>query len=199
VFPMCWQMSRCRPGVRDHCPNFTDRVTCWRRRSGCFCDRNLANFLVSASDRKDVSEVDEMARNVASIDKAGKSAIRGHMQNSARRPWGQQRRLCHECPLYLEHQEYKYRSWHWVSFPLTAGIIALLYPYFTIGYKHAADMLDQFAIKLADLGKLPANFDPSASSLKDSPFEYVLLFMLALLLASYIVSLVDKMFLDWKL
>ena len=199
LIPKCWQMSRCRPGVREQCPNFTDRITCWQRRSGCFCDRNLANFLVSASDRKDFTEADDMARNLASVDKSGKGAIRGHMQSAAKRPWIQQRRLCHECPLYLEHQEYKYRNWHWISFPLTAGIVGLLYPFFHEGYGLMAEYLDLFMKRLVEIGKLPENFDPSASTLKDSPFEYVLLFMVGLVLASYVVSLIDKMFLDWKL
>ena len=51
AFPKCWEMSRCRPGVRETCPNFIDKKTCWKRRSGCFCDRDLANYLVGAVDR----------------------------------------------------------------------------------------------------------------------------------------------------
>jgi len=200
AFPKCWQMSRCRPGVRDSCPNFNDRMTCWRRRSGCFCDRNLANYLVSVSDRRDVGEIDNVTRSAANMDKAGKGAIRGHMMGAAKRPWLQQRRLCHECPLFLEHQEYKYRYWHWISFPLTGVVVALIYSLgFHEVYNSIADILDKFMQKLVEIGKLPANFNPSASNLKDSPFEYVLLFMVSLVIAGYVVALIDKMFLDWKI
>jgi hypothetical protein len=201
AFPKCWQMSRCRPGVRESCPNFTDRLTCWRRRSGCFCDRNLANYLVSVSDRKDVGEIDGVARAAINMDRsAGKGAIRGYMMGAAKRPWLQQRRLCHECPLFLEHQEYKYRYWHWISFPITGGVVAVMYHLgFHEAYNWIADKLDMFMEKLVEMGKLPSNFDPSASNLKDSPFEYVLLFMVSLIIASYIVALIDKMFLDWKM
>jgi len=201
VFPKCWQMSRCRPGVRESCPNFTDRITCWRRRSGCFCDRNLANYLVSVSDRKETLDIDNVARAAINMDReAGKGAIRGYMMGVAKRPWLQQRRLCHECPLFLEHQEYKYRNWHWISFPITVGVVVLMYRLgFHEVYNWIADKLDLFMDKLVQMGKLPANFDPSASNLKDSPFEYVLLFMVSLIIASYIVALIDKMFLDWKM
>jgi len=201
VFPKCWQMSRCRPGVRESCPNFTDRITCWRRRSGCFCDRNLANYLVSTSDRKEVVDIDNVTRAAINMDReSGQRAIQSYMSGVARRPWLQQRRLCHECPLFLEHQEYKYRNWHWISFPITGGVVALIYYLgFHEVYNWIADKLDLFMDKLVQMGKLPANFDPSASNLKDSPFEYVLLFMVALIIASYIVALIDKMFLDWKM
>lgn len=199
AFPKCWEMSRCRPGVRDSCPNFTDRITCWRRRSGCFCDRNLANYLVSSADRKDVGEIDAVSRAAANMDKSGQGAIRGHMQGASKRPWLQQRRLCHECPLFLEHQEYKYRYWHWISFPVTGGVIAGIYALgFHDAYNWVAEILDTFMKKLCEMGRLPENFDPSASTLKDSPFEYVLLFTISLIVASYVVALIDKMFLEWK-
>jgi len=200
IIPKCWQMSRCRPGVRDSCPNFSDHVTCWRRRSGCFCDRNLANYLVSVSDRKDVGEIDAVTRAAANMDNSGKRAIQGYMMGVAKRPWLQQRRLCHECPLFLEHQEYKYRYWHWISFPITLGVIGLMYQLgFHSAYNWIAEMLDKFMEKLVSMGKLPPNFDPSASNLQNSPFEYVLLFMVSLVIAGYILGLIDKMFLEWKL
>lgn len=200
AFPKCWQMSRCRPGVRENCPNYIDHVTCWRRRSGCFCDRNLANFLVNTSDRKDFTEVDDMARNMASVDKSARGAIRGHMVNASKRPWLQQRRLCHECPLYLEHQEHKYRTWHWVSFPLGASLVGGMYVLgFHEAYNWVANLIDEFMKKLISLHQLPPNFSTDSTSLKNSPFEYVLLLMVGLVVISYVVSFVDKMFLEWKL
>jgi hypothetical protein len=198
LLPKCWQMSRCRPGVRNSCPNYTDHITCWKRRSGCFCDRNLANYLVSMSDRKDFSEADDVQRNVAAVG-PGKSALVGHMKNTARRPWLQQRRLCHECPLYLEHQEFKYRTWHWISFPITIVIIIAAFPFFHEGYLKVAGYLDLFMKKLVEMGKMPDNFRPDASTLADSPFEYVVIAMFGLVLASYVVALIDKMFIEWKL
>ncbi len=199
--PQCWQMSRCRPGVRMSCPNYLERVTCWKRRSGCFCDRNLANYLVSASDRGSVSEVDDMQRNIAAVSKgqAGQGAIMGHMKNATRRPWKEQKKLCHACPLYCEHQEYKYRSLHWLSFPITIVLIVVIYPLFHVGYDMGAGKLDNFMQYLMSMKKLPENFKPDASTLVGSPFEYVLLAMVGLWLASYVVAFIDRVFLEWKL
>lgn len=197
LIPKCWQMSRCRPGVRETCPNFLEHATCWKRRSGCFCDRELANFLVGAVDRKDAQEVIDMQVSAAKSPKS--SELREHMKNAARRPWKQQKLLCHECPLYVEHQEYKYKYWHWVSLPITFVIVAASYAYYHIAYVFAAGFLDELMKKLIAIGGLPDNFTPSVEGLADSPFEYLLLAVLAILLGSYVVGFIDTVILKWKL
>jgi hypothetical protein len=193
--PKYWQMSRCRPGVRMTCPNFLDRVPCWKRRSGCFCDRDLANFLISATDRKDAQEAIDIQRIANS---PGMVHMRDKMK-MRRRGWGQQKKLCHECPLYNEHQEYKYKNLSWISFPITAGITVALYGIFHVVYLAGTKFLDEFMARLVKTGSLPENFHPDASSLVNSPFEYVLLAVLGLLLASYVIVLTEKCFLSWKL
>lgn len=206
LVPQCWQMSRCRPAVRMNCPNFIDRKTCWKRRSGCFCDRNLANYLVGAVERGETDEVMEVQKATASASVApsGKDVpklggIRGHMDNAQRRPWAQQKKLCHACPLFIEHQEYKYRYWHWIHLPITATIVAGCFSLFHLGYVQAAMFLDAFMKRLVELGNMPPNFKPDASTLTDSPFEYVVIGMLALVIGSYVVAFTDKVFLEWKL
>ncbi len=197
LIPKCWEMSRCRPGVRETCPNYIDLHTCWKRRSGCFCDRDLANYLVGAVDRKEVQEIIDMQNTAAKTKRA--SAIRSHLQEAGRRPWRQQKVLCHACPLYVEHQEYKYKYWHWISFPVTLAIAGLSYNLFHIGYVMAVDGLNAVMEKLVAIGGLPQNFVPSTTGLADSPFQFLLLFVLAVLLASYIVAITDMIFLKWKL
>lgn len=195
--PKCWQMSRCRPGVRETCPNFLEHATCWKRRSGCFCDRELANYLVGAVDRKEVQEVIDMQVTAGKTAKSGE--IRGHLKNTPRRPWNQQKILCHQCPLFIEHQEYKYKYWHWISFPITIGIVAACYSYFEMGYKALVDFVYVFMQQVVRLGGLPDSFKPDSTGLLDSPFQYLLLGVLAVLLMSYVVGLIDTVFLKWKL
>ena len=111
----------------------------------------------------------------------------------------QQKVLCHACPLFVEHQEYKYKYWHWVSLPLTGIIVLMCLNLFQQGYILAANFLDVIITKIVTIGGLPANFTHSTSGLADSPFQYLLLGVLAILLASYIVALTDMIFLKWKL
>lgn len=202
LVPTCWQMSRCRPGVRMTCPNFIDRVPCWKRRSGCFCDRNLANYLMNSVDTGEAQEVIDMQRDGASVQAtqaASLASTRNHMKETARRPWKLQKTLCFNCPLYMEHQEYKYKHLGWLSFPATVGIIALLYPVFHMGYTAFADWMDASVQRLSDMGRLPENFTPSAGTLQDSMFEYFLLGVLGLLLLSYVIALTETAFLKLKL
>ncbi|MHB9022835.1 MAG: hypothetical protein ACYC7E_01485 [Armatimonadota bacterium] len=196
LIPRCWQMSRCRPAVRMTCPNYLDRHTCWKRRSGCFCDRELANYLVGSVDRKEAQEVVDMQVAAGSQKSAD---IRGHLASATKRPWKLQRTLCYSCPLFIEHQEYKYKHLGWTSIPLSVGIIAALYTPYHIGYQFLAAHIDSMVDKMIALGKLPENFN-NASRLTEVPFfEYFLLAVLGLLLTSYVISFAEKIFLKWQL
>ena len=199
--PKCWQMSRCRPGVRQSCPNYIDKATCWKRRSGCFCDRDLANYLMSAVERGGTEEVMDvqMASNALASSNVDKKIQQDKSRNAKRRPWRQQKTLCHACPLYVEHQEYKYKHFHWLSAPVTICLLVFGYPFFDECYKGLAKFLDAFAQELVKRGGLPENFVPTSGTLINSPFEYVLLAAVGLILGSYIVALVDKLFLEWKM
>lgn len=193
LIPKCWQMSRCRPAVRMTCPNYLDRQTCWKRRSGCFCDRELADYLVKSADRGGAQEVIDMQRNVGMI-----GGLQGRMKEKTRRPWRVQKTLCHSCPLFVEHQEYKYRRLSWISFPLTIGVVAGAYPFFDFGYRRGTEWLDTFLGNMVSSGKLP-DFLSSKSSLANNGFEYILLAVLSLLLLSYMMSFVDTLFLKWRI
>lgn len=194
VIPKCWQMSRCRPAVRMTCPNFLDRVNCWQRRSGCFCDRDLANYLASSVNRKEVQEVIDMQQTP---DAPSLAEVRNKL-NGARRPWKLQKSWCYNCPIFMEHQDYKYKRLGWLSFPATVGLVAVAYPFYHLGYNYAASWLDSFSQQLVKMGRLPENFQ-GGSSLSNSSFEYLLLFVLGVLLFSYVISLTETIFLKWKL
>lgn len=197
LVPKCWQMSRCRPGVRMTCPNYIDRMTCWKRRSGCFCDRELANYLVGEVDRKDAQEIIEVQRIAGANSQS--TAIRGHMKTATKRPWKLQRTLCYNCPLFIEHQEYKYKNLSWVSFPVTLAIVAACWTTFDWVYHLGAGFLDELV--RASLKNVSSDFmsTDSTAALANSPFEYVILAVLTLLLASYIISLTEIFFLKWKM
>jgi hypothetical protein len=205
--PKCWQMSRCRPGVRMTCPNFIDRHTCWKRRSGCFCDRELATYLMNSVAGAEVHEVDEMQRTTANALGAGGgrqrglAAIRSHLSNVKRRAWKQQGALCMNCPLFIEHQEIKFQNLNWVGFPITLAIAAGVYPYYHIGYEAMAVALDGLMKHMAKtMANFPDTFKPDvSSSLAGSGFEYVLFAVLILLLLSYVFAFVERCLLVWRL
>ena len=184
IIPKCWQMSRCRPAVRLTCPNYIDRKTCWKRRSGCFCDKDLANFLISASGKGEAGEVITMQSSAHARPPAA----------GTRRAWREQKKLCYSCPLFMEHQEYKYRRFGWMSIVLTLIIIGVVYPFYHIAYNSVMTMIDSSL-----RGRLNLPGIDVETSLANSPFEWVLLAVLGMLLWSYMISLIDAYFLEWKL
>jgi len=110
----------------------------------------------------------------------------------ARPRWSEQKHVCYHCPLYTEHQEYKFRYFNWLSFPITATVVALVFHLFDSGYSFAAQHVGKV---LNSSAAVP----DATTAAQHSPFEWIVLGILTLLLWSYIVSLIDKVFLKWKL
>jgi hypothetical protein len=48
---------------------------------------------------------------------------------------------CGECPIYLEHQKYKYRVLAWLSYPAAAAAIGIAAPHVRSGYQWSEAML----------------------------------------------------------
>lgn len=195
--PKCWEMSRCRKNVRVVCPNNIDKEPCWKRRCGCLCDREFATFLVETFERPE-SRMALQADRPAAI--PGIVTMRERMKQLKReRPWISYHKLCFSCAIFLEHQEYKYRHLNWIGFPVTFAVAALLYPLYHEGYLFAASQLDRVAQRLFLVIKLPDNFHPEDSMLVDSPFEYVFLAVMIILLASFVFDFTDRCLLKWNL
>lgn len=117
----CWELHFCRKSLRATCPRYLEKVSCWRRRSGCYCDRGLATRLletVSANRRVEVAEELRAGQVGAEPRAAGRS-----QRTSTKR----KRAPCGECPIYLEHQKYKYRALSWLSYPAAAVVIGFAY------------------------------------------------------------------------
>lgn len=192
--PQCWQMSRCRPAVRHSCPNFIDRKTCWGRRSGCFCDRELANFLLQSVDSGETTEVTDVAQAAAAT--ATTATRTTAPRTGGSRPWGLQRALCYNCPLFIEHQEYKFKHLRFISLPMTLFVGVILYPFYDIGYQQFAMWLEDTTKKLMT-GPLADKFQPTATSLGPG-FEMFLGVVLLVLISSWIMELTERMFLKWN-
>ncbi len=141
----CWELHFCRGSVRTTCPRYLEGTSCWRRRSGCYCDHDLAGRLMAsvggnASIKMQVAEeLETQQRRAQAIQMRAPRHARGAQAA---------RRLCRECPIYLEHQKHKYRALSWLAYPATAIIIALTVQYIRNGYEwsdeHAAKFVSQY-------------------------------------------------------
>lgn len=145
----CWELHFCRTSLRTNCPRFLEGVSCWKKRSGCYCDQGLATQLLSgvgATARAKVAEELEVAQR-----RARSRAQRQQKQKSR----------CGECPVYLEHQKHKYRVVSWFAYPAAAGAVGAALGLIHSGYRWVE----------VELGSVLAQFQILPHALDDRPLD----------------------------
>jgi hypothetical protein len=186
----CWELSECRPAFRQACPRFTEQVSCWKRRSGCYCDRELAARLLGASG---LGHRGDLQEELTSLSDRAEQRARESLAFTARRAREKKTRtadLCAQCPVYLDHQRYKYRFLTWVVYPATFALVCLLLPALKAAYGWAYMTLGELASKLQFM-------TPSEEALK-KPFspgqpagDTVFVVLIGLLLLSFFLQAVE--------
>ena len=129
VYLFCWQMPYCRDYLRRFCKAYEQRKSCWRIKSGCYCDEDM---ILRVMKRSSTSKV-------AGFDQRYSEVFGGTSKNLA---VAQKRQRCRQCFLYSEHQKQKYRILSPLVFP---GAIAVMWMYL----KPVKAVL-QFALDKAD-------------------------------------------------
>jgi len=147
----CYEMHFCRTSLRANCPRFLEGTSCWKRKSGCYCDQGLATRLltgVGANARAAMAEELQAAQRRARLE-----------SKKRKKP----KAPCNECPVYLEHQKHKYRVVSWLAYPAAAAIIGGTVALLRQGYAEVEYRLGDF---LAQFQLLP-------HPLSDKPLEAV--------------------------
>ena len=106
----CWQMPFCRDYLRGFCKAYEQRKSCWRIKSGCYCDEDMILRVMKTSNTGKMAGFDQKFSDVA----GGKSRDMTAAQRRER---------CRQCFLYVEHQKQKYRMLSPLAFPATAFIL----------------------------------------------------------------------------
>jgi hypothetical protein len=107
----CWQLPYCRKFVRDRCPIYHARRSCWKERVGCMCEE----------------EVIKGAMENRTIPKDVVAAARYIPQNN-KLTLVQKMERCKQCVIYNEHQKHKYRLFLPITLVGFIGICAVLWP-----------------------------------------------------------------------
>jgi hypothetical protein len=107
----CWQLPYCRKFVRERCPIFHAKRSCWREKVGCMCEE----------------EVIKGAMENRTIPKDAVAAARYIPQNN-KITMLQKMERCRQCVIYNEHQKHKYRLFLPITLLGFTGICALLWP-----------------------------------------------------------------------
>lgn len=108
LYLFCWQMPYCRDYLRKFCKAYEQRKSCWRIKSGCYCDEDLILRVMKDKGGK-AGGFDQRFTAVAGPKKQLTPA--------------QKRERCRQCFLYQEHQRQKYRILSPLVFPLAVGLM----------------------------------------------------------------------------
>jgi hypothetical protein len=178
----CWELSMCRDSLRENCPSYKLGVTCWKRGTGCQCDPALAQRLIEELEfklRGDLSEKERTARERMKEQLAYR--IAEHQGSS----------YCHQCAVYNEHQFYKYKSFFWLAYPITAALVFLLLPFIHKAYRWIDTTLSGL---LASLQMLPTSDEalrPFVHTVYNFNAEIIFIISTALIIAAYLLDLMD--------
>jgi hypothetical protein len=178
----CWELQFCRPSLRVSCPRYRERKSCWTKRSGCYCDQGLATRLLSSMGSKArVQAAEEMEAVQARTHREGQGAGRPRQQR-AKSPCGQ-------CPLYLEHQQHKYRVLAWLTYPAAAVVVGLTASKIRLAYEWVETTL---AGALGTLQVLPhALTDQPLQGLQWLSAENAMIVIIGLILVSLFLHLTE--------
>ncbi len=102
----CWQLPYCRKFVREKCPIYHSRRTCWKERVGCMCEESVIS--------------DAMAGKVIPADIV---AAAKYIPKNSRLSPAQKFERCKVCTIYNEHQKHKYQ----IALPVTTLAVAATY------------------------------------------------------------------------
>ncbi len=162
----CWQLPFCRKFVREQCPIYHAKTTCWKELVGCMCEESV---IQTAMDGKKFSK--EALLSGAAIPRNNKLTI------------PQKKERCKSCVIYNEHLRHQYK----LALP---GVIVTILSIYGIFHGPLAAMVVGLcksinaAVRGATLGAA-GNFEP--------PVYFVegLLFVFVVLAVSYAVKFIE--------
>lgn len=102
----CWQLPFCREFVRERCPIYHAKTTCWKELVGCMCEEQVIR---NAMENKPIPKDMLLAAKM--------------IPRNSRLTEPQKKERCRNCVIYNEHQRHKYK----VAMPVTVGAFLLVY------------------------------------------------------------------------
>ncbi|MGE0001448.1 MAG: hypothetical protein AB7F50_08775 [Fimbriimonadaceae bacterium] len=171
----CWQLPYCRKFVREKCPIYHARRTCWRERVGCMCEESvIRNAMAGKLVPKDAVAAASMIPYNQSISDEKKIE------------------RCRHCVIYNEHQKHKYK----LAMPM--AILGLGGIYFVF----RTQLLEGVAGMVGNLDRLVNNatlntVNPASNAKGGNFFHEFVLGALMLIVLAYAIRFIE--FLIFKL
>lgn len=180
IYLFCWQMPYCRDYLRKFCKAYEQRKTCWRIKSGCYCDEDMILRVMKRSSTSRLPGFDQRYTEVA--------GGRTKDMTSA-----QKRDRCRQCFLYAEHQNQKYRLLSPLMFPLAVGLIWTHLKPVMAALSKALELTDKFAGAVS-FGPAPGQVaqNPWANTVSTShTVEWLFIVCLGFILVTYLLQALE--------
>jgi hypothetical protein len=163
----CWQLPYCRKFVRERCPIFHSKRTCWKERVGCMCEEEVIR---NAMENKPIPR---------------DAVLAGNMIPKNHRLTPQQKfERCKTCVIYNEHQRHKYK----LMLPVT--VLS-----FVVGYVLLHNpLVATFGFTIERINRVIHNATLSgggSSFVAPTAFVECLMFVCALMLLTYALKVLE--------
>lgn len=176
----CWQLPYCRKFVREKCPIYHARRTCWKERVGCMCEEKVI----------------QNAMQGGTIPKDSLAAAKFIPYNMTI-PFEVKKERCRQCVIFNEHQRQKYK----ISVPLILLSVFGLYAGFREPIKAAVGTIATTTDRLVGKAAMTnsAGIVKPEDQLGNSAFQEILALAVILILLAYLMKLAEYVFFKLKI
>ena len=191
LFTPCWNLPFCHERIKEICPAYKARKTCWRYGIGCNCDPKLIESLIRMGAPGSGKQSAEMRQRQAEY-------IRSDLEADVHVPSKAQRTIpCSKCPIYNEHQRLKFKFINPLAVGIAVVALALLYTPITSAWEAVAGGIVQVARNIT----LRSNFDAGQwfTYLQDDVVKVAFFIIVSLLALSYVLKFTEWAVLQKKL
>lgn len=178
----CWQLPYCRKFVRERCPIYHAKRTCWKERVGCMCEEGVIKTAMEAGPiSKDLVAASKFIPKNHSLSPAAKAE------------------RCRQCVIYNEHQKHKYQLFLPIAFVSIVGVYISMRPVLAVGIQNGLRSIDNIYKTVTITKDSDLNAAAQATSVDGGaiPYNEIILFVLTLVALAYAIKFLE--YLIWKL
>lgn len=185
----CWQLPYCRKFVRERCPIYHARRTCWKERVGCMCEESVIRHAMEGR-----------------IIPSDLVAAAKYIPQNTKLTSEQKAERCRQCVIYNEHQKHKYKLAMPAAIAGTAVVYVMFHDPMAKGVRGAMAGIDNIMHKATLSGENQAQVKPkSGDDLSgtglgsgDVAFHEAILVALLVMSLAYVIRLIEFLFFKAK-
>ena len=189
IFAKCWEMPFCHEAVREMCPAYKEKKSCWRYGRGCNCDADLIDTLV-------------LSRHVGPSKKARdveSEYIRTELEVDTVRHRSEKTIPCSKCPIYGEHQRRKFRVVNPILIAISVAGIAASYTLVAGFYSSIANHVAALASGAALNQQNAANIEYWRGYLNTPALQTAFVIIIGVFVLSYMLKFGEWLVLEKKI